>query len=288
MIDTILAIKADIQHILLVLLAVWRCPRAPVHRNPCGNFVARGRRQSLAVRHQSTFHGRRDRTSRSRSDGFRRTAGNRGNGQPAIPALASRTAGFGGPHAFRAGANRICPAGLFHSFDRTVLWSHRHLGRGHLCPSATQAAVRVLCCMDDLPSDRAPRSTASIIGRPADLHDRHLSAFLRSQLGGPTERLCALYAGSDRRWCYATSFTQGQGAGVAVRLRVLIELGIQHNAGSFLVAHGHPSGRANPSEQDIAATRRLLTIANAIDLFLLDHLIVAGNCVFSMRTGKAL
>lgn len=142
--------------------------------------------------------------------------------------------------------------------------------------------------MDNSSSDCAPGATASIIGRPVDLHDRHLGAFLRSQLDGPTERLCALYAGGDRRWCYATSFTQGQGAGVAVRLRVLVELGIRHNAVSFLVAHGHPSGRADPSVQDIAATRKLLTIANAIDLFLLDHLIVAGNCVFSMRTGKAL
>lgn len=269
-------------------LAVWRRPRASVRSNLSGNLVAWRRRQPLALRHQSTFYGRRDRTSRPRSHGFRRAAGDRGNGKPAIPAMARRTAGFGGPHAFRAGANRIRTAGLFHSFDRPVLWSYRHIGRGHFCPSATQAPIRALCCMDKSFPSRSGGISRSILGRRVDLSDPCLAAFLRNELHGPAERLCVLYARTDKRWCYAARFSQGHNASVAVRLRILVELGIRQNATSFLIAHGHPSGKVAPSGRDIEATRKLLAVAGALDLELIDHLIIAHDCIFSMRAGRPL
>lgn len=128
----------------------------------------------------------------------------------------------------------------------------------------------------------------SVLGRRIDLGDPYLAAFLRNELHGPTERLCVLYARTDKRWCYAACFSQGHNASVAVRLRVLVELGIRENATSFLIAHGHPSGRWLPSARDIEATRKILDVAGAIDLELIDHLIIAQNCIFSMRTGRPL
>lgn len=128
----------------------------------------------------------------------------------------------------------------------------------------------------------------SVLGRPVDLGDPSLAAFLRNELHGPTERLCVLYARADKRWCYASAFSQGHNASVAVRLRALVELGIRQNAASFLIAHGHPSGRMVPSERDIEATRKILDVAGALDLELIDHLIIGHNCIFSMRTGRPL
>jgi DNA repair protein RadC len=43
-----------------------------------------------------------------------------------------------------------------------------------------------------------------------------------------------------------------------------------------------------PSADDIAATRRLQTIAEALELRLVDHLIVTRRAVYSMRAGGCL
>jgi len=142
--------------------------------------------------------------------------------------------------------------------------------------------------MGNIPSDNSTEITRRIIGRPVDLRDPYLAAYLYNELGGPIERLCVLYARTNGQWCHVTAYSQGQSAGVATRIRSLVEIGIHQNAERFLIAHGHPSGIAYPSSQDIEATRKLLSVSSAIDLELIDHLIVGENSIFSMRTGRTL
>jgi DNA repair protein RadC len=50
-----------------------------------------------------------------------------------------------------------------------------------------------------------------------------------------------------------------------------------------LLAHNHPSGDPAPSETDIAATGELVRIARALDVAVIDHFVVAGAKVTSMR-----
>lgn len=45
----------------------------------------------------------------------------------------------------------------------------------------------------------------------------------------------------------------------------------------FIVAHNHPSGDPSPSADDIAITRKLALAARAVDLELVDHIIVGPN-----------
>jgi DNA repair protein RadC len=58
---------------------------------------------------------------------------------------------------------------------------------------------------------------------------------------------------------------------------------IQHNSAGVIVAHNHPSGDARPSDSDCKATRRLVLVAEALDLAVLDHLIFAGAECTSLR-----
>ena len=54
------------------------------------------------------------------------------------------------------------------------------------------------------------------------------------------------------------------------------------NAKNIILAHNHPSGGLQPSNQDIGLTERVREAGKAIGVGLLDHLIVSGNRYRSM------
>lgn len=53
-------------------------------------------------------------------------------------------------------------------------------------------------------------------------------------------------------------------------------------AAAIILIHNHPSGDPKPSYQDIVTTRRLISIAEKLELVLLDHIII-GDYYFSMK-----
>jgi DNA repair protein RadC len=63
---------------------------------------------------------------------------------------------------------------------------------------------------------------------------------------------------------------------------------LRHNATGIILAHSHPSGYCRPSGCDIATTRRLAQVAQALDIALVDHLIFTADAVYSMRAGGLL
>jgi len=62
--------------------------------------------------------------------------------------------------------------------------------------------------------------------------------------------------------------------------REVVKRALQHNAGSVILAHNHPSGVVEPSQSDIAITNRLLEILKLVDITVLDHFVV-GKDVYS-------
>ena len=58
--------------------------------------------------------------------------------------------------------------------------------------------------------------------------------------------------------------------------REVIKTVLKANAAAVILAHNHPSGNPEPSATDIALTKRLQSALQAIDVRLLDHLVVGG------------
>ena len=68
--------------------------------------------------------------------------------------------------------------------------------------------------------------------------------------------------------------------------REIIRDAAAHGTAGIVLAHNHPSGDARPSASDCRATRRLASVAEAIDCALLDHLVFAGaECTSFRRLG---
>jgi DNA repair protein RadC len=68
---------------------------------------------------------------------------------------------------------------------------------------------------------------------------------------------------------------------VAVYPRRIIERALMHHAAGLVIVHNHPSGHVEPSEEDKNLTRTVRNTAAALDVRLLDHLIVGGGGYFS-------
>ncbi len=74
--------------------------------------------------------------------------------------------------------------------------------------------------------------------------------------------------------------------GTAVHPRIVIKRALFHNAAAVIFAHNHPSGIADPSEQDKQLTHQLKTTLALVDIKVLDHFIIGdGQIVSLLRSG---
>jgi DNA repair protein RadC len=58
---------------------------------------------------------------------------------------------------------------------------------------------------------------------------------------------------------------------------------IEHAALGFILAHNHPSGSVEPSEEDIAFSRSVQRAGQVVGIDLYDHVIVSVNGYTSLR-----
>ena len=129
-----------------------------------------------------------------------------------------------------------------------------------------------------------------------------LRGLARPPAGAPAPALTALFESllpDDGRERFAAAFlsgtrvldsavlAHGSHAFIAMRMRPIAERALACGADRIAVAHNHPSGDPRPSFEDYSSTRRLAEIAAALDIELIDHLILAPPRVFSMKTGDA-
>lgn len=69
--------------------------------------------------------------------------------------------------------------------------------------------------------------------------------------------------------------------GAAVYPREVVKRCLYHNAAAVIFAHNHPSGVAEPSQADIAITRKLILAMRTIEVRVLDHLVIGAKEVIS-------
>ena len=71
-------------------------------------------------------------------------------------------------------------------------------------------------------------------------------------------------------------------------IRSIVETALSVNATAVIIAHNHTSGIALPSKEDLDATKRLEEALSAVDIYLIDHIIAAGDDYVSLRDSMLL
>jgi DNA repair protein RadC len=72
-----------------------------------------------------------------------------------------------------------------------------------------------------------------------------------------------------------------------VHPREVFNKAIAHTASSVVIAHNHPSGDPEPSEEDLKITRRLVEAGRILGIEVLDHIIIGKHSVKSAITGDS-
>lgn len=73
-----------------------------------------------------------------------------------------------------------------------------------------------------------------------------------------------------------------------VHPREVFRPAILQAAASIVLVHNHPSGDAEPSEEDVGISKRLVECGELLGIAVLDHVIVASRGVVSFRSRQLL
>lgn len=117
---------------------------------------------------------------------------------------------------------------------------------------------------------------------------RVTQTYLHSLLSDqPRECFVALYLDAGLRLIESNIVAMGTLSEARVYPRELAREALEYGAKNLVVAHNHPSGRLEPSAQDVALTERLETLLGLLEIDLVDHCIVTPSQVYSIKFGVA-
>lgn len=131
----------------------------------------------------------------------------------------------------------------------------------------------------------------SVEGREVLSDPFQLAAFWRMRIGHLNNEVFEVgYLDSARRLLRDGVETLEKGTidRANVYPRRMVETALRRGAAAVVLAHNHPNGNVQPSEQDKLLTRALALAAEAVQLKIVDHLIVSSGDVFSFREAGLL
>ena len=97
------------------------------------------------------------------------------------------------------------------------------------------------------------------------------------------EHFLALFLNGRHQIIHREDVSVGSQNASLVHPREVFSPAVGTSAASVILAHNHPSGEPNPSQQDICLTRRLVQAGEILGIDVLDHLIVTEQAFSSMK-----
>lgn len=130
-----------------------------------------------------------------------------------------------------------------------------------------------------------------IFNRPALIHTH-----FQSQIAGlAVEKFWVLCLNRKNRLLKQVEITSGTATSSLAHPREVFREAIRHGATAIVCVHNHPSGDPAPSAADVQVTRQMREAAKAVDIELLDHVIVGragadpqGRGYYSFREAGVL
>jgi DNA repair protein RadC len=99
----------------------------------------------------------------------------------------------------------------------------------------------------------------------------------------PVEQFGVVLLDTKRRVMRTTVVTVGTLDASIVHPREIFREAAATGAAAIVVFHNHPSGDPEPSQEDIALTRRLIAAGVLMGIDVIDHLILGNVCYVSMK-----
>lgn len=102
---------------------------------------------------------------------------------------------------------------------------------------------------------------------------------------GYSEEYFAAAAIKDSMWISGSPFIRSSGSfsNVSVKCRDIVRYAVSVGRNKLILAHNHPNGVPNPSENDIIATKKIIASLKPLEIKVLDHIIVGKDSYVSLR-----
>lgn len=108
--------------------------------------------------------------------------------------------------------------------------------------------------------------------------------FMQPRIGDlPHEEFWVIYLNNANRVVRTFQLSKGGITGTLVDVRLLIKEAVLADAVGLILSHNHPSGTLRPSEADRNITRKIKIACDAMDIKVLDHLIITEKSYFSFK-----
>lgn len=163
-------------------------------------------------------------------------------------------------------------AGLLRQ-DEAALLSIKGLGKAKI---AEILAVTELCqryLLSEMQRDDWQFHSVDDVRQFLCLHFKHLAH----------EAVLVILLDQQLRFLHALELSKGSSNAVGLSFRALAKAALREEASAVIVVHNHPAESAQPSREDLQTTRQLEDFLQAIEVRLIDHFIVAGNTIISLR-----
>lgn len=122
-----------------------------------------------------------------------------------------------------------------------------------------------------------------------DPNDPRFLDYLRLRMADrKTEILLGFFATQNANMLSERTLASSEGHQITISAAAILREAIVVAATSLLLVHNHPSGVARPGRADELAMDELTKRAAAVDIRIIDHLIVGGQAIFSMQQGREL
>lgn len=97
----------------------------------------------------------------------------------------------------------------------------------------------------------------------------------------PYEEFWIVLLNRANRFISMVKISEGGISGTSVDPKKVFKIALDHHASSIILGHNHPSGNCAPSEADQRLTAKLLIGGRMLEIYVLDHIIVADQSFYS-------
>jgi DNA repair protein RadC len=122
-------------------------------------------------------------------------------------------------------------------------------------------------------------TSADPIGDPSTIATRLIARYAHSV----QETLGGIYLDARNRIVSEREIYIGTLSSANVSSRDVFRFALSDSAASVILFHNHPSGDPSPSPPDLAFTAKVVGVGEALDVNVLDHIIVASSGFVSLK-----
>ena len=171
-------------------------------------------------------------------------------------------------------------------FDDLYMFKNASLEELMLIPGIGRAKAIELLASIEL-GIRMAKTT--VLKEGAITSSQFVGKLLMEELGGLQQELVvALFLNTKNEIIKKETIFKGSLNSSVAHPREIFKAAIKYSSARIIIAHNHPSGNPEPSEADLAFTKRMCKAGKIVGIELLDHFIIGEDHYVSLKEYGAL